>query len=234
MNIKLIGIGGIGTGLLSFLPRYLAHQRADEVTLILIDGDTFEARNEDRQAFREQGNKAVVKAAEQLVDFPSLTTLAVPEYVTPQNIQEIVEEGDIVLLAVDNHATRKLVSDRCRQLANVVLISAGNDLETGNAQIYIRREGENLTNPIDEFHPEIANPADHNPGVDLNCLAQAEEGDPQIVITNMAAAVSMACYLYQFLEERQPADEVYFNIGTSVFARAERSVMHGDSGNGQA
>jgi len=32
---------------------------------------------------------------------------------------------DLVLLAVDNHATRKLVSDHCARLDNVCLISGG-------------------------------------------------------------------------------------------------------------
>lgn len=222
LQIKLIGVGGIGTALLSFLPRYLAYQQEEEVELTLIDGDAFESRNVERQAFSTPGNKAEVKAAELRTEFPGLTVLAEPVFVSKGNIRALIEGGDIVLLAVDNHATRLLVSRRCKQLARVVLISAGNDLATGNCQVYIREKRKSLTVPIETYHPEIRFPQDKNPGEDPSCLLQAAEGEPQLVITNMAAALGMAMFLYQILEGDVPAGEVYFSVRSGEFRVKER------------
>lgn len=221
-TITLIGVGGIGTCLLSFLPRFLAYQTRMPRELVLVDGDAFEARNAARQSFSEQGNKAEVKAKELRAMFPHLTVLAVPEYVTHKNARSLIKRRDIVLLAVDNHATRLLVSQRCQQLHDVTLISAGNDLEIGSCQAYIRKKGVDITCPIETFHPEIQNPQDTNPGEDLDCFQMAAEGEPQIVITNMAAALGMAMTLYQILEGNAPAGEIYFNIRAGEFRARER------------
>jgi molybdopterin/thiamine biosynthesis adenylyltransferase len=224
MRIKLIGVGGIGTCLLTFLPRYLAHSREERVELFLIDGDSFEARNLDRQAFTDQGNKAQVKAQELRQLFTSLTTVSVPQFVTHDNVAKLIMGDDVVLLCVDNHATRRLVSSRCKRLANIVLISGGNDLETGNVQVYIRRKGREQTNPIDHYHPEIRYPKDTNPGEDPSCLERVADGEPQLLIANMAAALGMASAFYQVLEGRQPAEETYFDIGTCTFKPVERRL----------
>ncbi|MDP2735501.1 MAG: ThiF family adenylyltransferase [bacterium] len=226
LSIKLVGVGGIGTALLSFLPRYLTYQQEQEVEFTLVDGDAFESRNVERQTFSTPGNKAEVKAAELREEFPRLTVFSQPVFVSTKNVSQLIEGGDIVLLAVDNHATRLLVSKRCKQLWNVVLISAGNDLATGSCQVYIRRNRQHLTNPIDRWHQEIRFPTDQNPGDDPSCLVQAAQGEPQLVITNMAAALAMAMALYQFLEGNVPSEETYFDVRTGAFRPTERKVVH--------
>ena len=224
LRIKLIGVGGIGTALLSFLPRYLAYQQEEEVEFTLIDGDAFESRNVERQIFSSPGNKAEVKAVELREEFPRLTVFSEPVFVSKRNARDLIEGEDIVLLAVDNHATRLLVSRRCKQLANVVLISAGNDLATGSCQVYIRKNRQHLTSPIEKWHPEIQSPDDQNPGDDPSCLVQAAQGEPQLVITNMAAALAMAMAFYQLLEGDVPAEENYFDIRVGAFRPTERRV----------
>lgn len=228
-TIKLIGVGGIGTCLLSFLPRFLAYQSKEPLELLLIDGNTFEASNVTRQSFSVQGNKAEVKARELATEFPSLTVLAIPAYVTSKNVRKMIRAGDTVLLAVDNHATRLLVSRRCQQLQNITLISVGNDLVTGSCQVYKRTKGVELYHPLEFFHPEIQNPQDENPGETLDCFQMAAAGDPQLVITNMAAALGMASVLYQLLEEMVPPEEIYFDISSGAFRPAERSMHAANS-----
>ena len=63
LEIKAIGIGGIGCALLPFLCRYL-QDSGDKARITLIDGDRFERGNAARQAFSGLGNKAEVKAGE--------------------------------------------------------------------------------------------------------------------------------------------------------------------------
>ena len=54
MELKVIGIGGIGCALLPFLCRYLQYSEA-RARLTLIDGDRFERSNAPRQAFSRMG-----------------------------------------------------------------------------------------------------------------------------------------------------------------------------------
>lgn len=190
MNIKVIGLGGIGSNLMSPLCRYLDSLDNPEIRIVVIDGDAYEARNADRQEFLDVGSKAEVTAVRVGRDFPNLTVEAKSDYVTDENIFFMIESGDTVFLGVDNHATRKLVSDRCRELENVTLISGGNELVDGNVQIYLRQGGKELTPPITHLHPEIAYPQDRNPA-ELSCEELAVSGVPQLIFTNLAAAVHM-------------------------------------------
>ncbi|HLG19152.1 MAG TPA: ThiF family adenylyltransferase, partial [Bdellovibrionota bacterium] len=133
-SVKIIGLGGVGTPVAQAMVQFLSSRRL-ACSVWLIDGDTFEERNRDRVLFQSYENKAVAKAAE-LTDACNrgVNILPVPKHVTPTNVAKLIEEGDVVHLCVDNHATRKLVSKRCRRLNNVVLFSGGNDGVTENAE----------------------------------------------------------------------------------------------------
>jgi hypothetical protein len=172
--------------------------------MVLIDGDDFEPRNAERMLFSRCGNKAAVVRDDMLdfVEDSRLTLSAIEEYVTPENLDRLLVDGDVVLLAVDNHATRKLVGDHCaRRLADICLISGGNDGAGedssghprrgtyGNVQIHWRREGRDETPPIAAYHPEIANPRDALPA-DVSCT-EALASVPQILFTNLATASAM-------------------------------------------
>ena len=212
MKIKVIGIGGIGGALLPVLTRYLNFAYSDsEVTLI--DGDNYESKNKERQEFDSLGNKAQVTVERIASLFDNILFLSKDEYVTDGNVYEVIREGDIVFLCVDNHNSRKLVSDRCEDLQNVTLISGGNDFTDGNVQIYIRREGENLTLPIaSDFHPEIMYPEDKNPA-EAGC-GELAESEPQLLIANNAIASAMLSVFYAYLQGKVHYDEIYIDILT--------------------
>jgi hypothetical protein len=208
-SVKVIGQGGIGHVVTRFAAMFLA-SLGRPVRLVLVDGDQFEPANASRMQFSSCGNKAEVLRAELLAtmaDAP-VSLLAVPEFVTPENVARLVREGDLVLCCVDNHATRKLLSDHCGTLADVCLISGGNDGvgddgsgrtlrgTFANVQVYARKNGKDRSPPLTKFHPEIADPADHLP-TDLSCT-ELLASVPQIVFTNLAAASAMlnAFWLY--------------------------------------
>jgi hypothetical protein len=71
----------------------------------------------------------------------TLTLLAVESYVNESNIAALLRGGlhNVILLCVDNHATRKLVNDHCATLPDVCLISGGND-PAGSATVPDQRE----------------------------------------------------------------------------------------------
>lgn len=210
MEIKVIGIGGIGCALLPFLSRYLNY-REERVRITLIDGDEFQRSNADRQAFGTLGNKAKVKAAELAREFQGLSFRAIPEFITETNVGQHLQEGDTIFLAVDNYKTRKLVSDYCEKLTVMTLISGGNDFTDGNVQIHIRREGRDRTAPITRFHPEIQNPQDRSPA-DMSCEELMEQGAPQLLFTNLAIASAMLNAFYGCTEDKLYYGEMYLDI----------------------
>jgi molybdopterin/thiamine biosynthesis adenylyltransferase len=210
LDIKVIGIGGIGCALLPHLARFLQASE-DRVRLTLVDGDAFEVRNGDRQAFPELGNKAKVKASELARHFDDLSVRAVSEFVTPENVERIIHSGDVVFLAVDNHKTRRLVSDHCQVLPEVALISGGNDYTDGNVQVYIRLAGRDITLPLTRFHPEIAAPRDRSPH-EMSCAELSHEAAPQLLFTNLAVASAMLNAFYAWRQGKLQYGEVYLDI----------------------
>jgi len=222
MQIKVIGIGGIGGALLPVLSRYLNSAFAGS-EVILIDGDNYEDKNHDRQDFPRLGNKADVTAAQLGERFPFVYFRSQPAYVTPDNVVLLVREGDLVFLCVDNHATRKLVSDRCEELHDVTLISGGNELTDGNVQIFIRKGGANVTLPLtSSFHPEIETPTDTNPG-ERGC-DELVESQPQLLITNNAVAAHMLGAFYSVcVQGSSDVDEIYVDIVTGNARAVSRS-----------
>ena len=210
LEIKAIGIGGIGCALLPFLCRYLNYA-GEPARLTLIDGDRFERANAPRQAFPRLGNKAEVKARELAQEFEALSLRAVPEYVTAANVNRLLAAGDVVFLMVDNHASRRLVDEHAAGLADLTLISGGNDFEDGNIQVYLRREGRDLTPRLSRYHPEIATPLDRHPA-ELSCEELMAAGAPQLLFTNLMVAALMLNAFYALSRDLPGYCEVYLDI----------------------
>ncbi len=209
-DIKVIGIGGIGCALLPHLARYL-QASGERARLTLVDGDAFEVRNEDRQAFPEVGNKAKVKASELARQYGDLSFRAISDFVTLENVGRIIRSGDVVFLAVDNHKTRRLVSDHCQVLPEVTLISGGNDYTDGSVQVYIRLAGRDVTLPLTRFHPEIADPRDRSPH-EMSCDELSREAAPQLLFTNLTVASAMLNAFYAWRQGKLQYGEVYLDV----------------------
>ena len=204
--IKLIGLGGVGSIVARYLATFLA-SLGSNARIVLIDGDSYEFSNANRMIFANCGNKATVLRDELIARLADslLAFQAIEEYVTPENINRLIRDGDIVLLTVDNHATRKLVNDRCATLDQCCLVSGGNDGvgkdaagrvrrgTYGNVQIYLRESGVDRTPTLTRHHPEIANPADKLP-TEQSCT-ELMASAPQILFANLTVA---ACMLNTF------------------------------------
>ena len=227
-SFKLIGLGGVG----SIAARYLAVLLASfgrEIRFGLIDGDAFEPSNASRMFFASHGNKAEVVRDELLECFKNsrLSLLAIPHYLSEENVEQLILENDNVILAVDNHATRKLVNDFCAsQRRNISLISGGNDGvgpdasgrelsgTYGNCQIYIRRDGVDITPSLTRYHPEIAEPADQLP-TEVDCLELATS-TPQILMANLMAASAILNALWLHLCGALHYGEICFDIADGL------------------
>ncbi len=229
-QIKIIGLGGIGANVAQAMAQFLSTRQAS-CSLWLIDGDGYEERNRERVVFQSYDNKAVAKAREFTVTTSNrVTIIPVPRYVTSGNARSLIEEGDVIFLCVDNHATRKTVSNRCAKLNDVTLFSGGNDgIEGeqegtfGNVQVYLREGGLDVSNSLTRFHPEIARPKDKNPAR-MGCAALIAQSAPQLLFTNLAVASAMLGAFYSWLHGRLSYEEVYLDISLGQMTPVKRSL----------
>jgi molybdopterin/thiamine biosynthesis adenylyltransferase len=218
-RIKVIGLGGIGCIVLQYLAVFLKSLDRP-VRLVLIDGDRFEMANNRRMIFQTVGNKAEVKAAETAAWLGAcdVSIVAVPQYLTVENVAKLILPGDHVFLCVDNHPTRKIVSDHCGRLSSVALFSGGNEGVDpprergtyGNVQVYLRRDGRDATASLTRFHPEIADPKGKPPS-EASCVELAVS-TPQILFTNLAVASALLNAFFAYTCERLAYQEVKLDV----------------------
>jgi hypothetical protein len=226
-SIKVVGLGGVGGIVARYLSMFLASLDI-ELRLVLIDGDAFEPSNASRMFFGACGNKAAVTRRELLPRFQDsqLSLDAIEEYLTRDNIGRLIHPGDVVILAVDNHATRKLVSDFCAGLDTVTLISGGNDgIEEegdgpvrrgtfGNVQVFRRDAGVDVSPSLTRFHPEIAQPADKNPA-EASCT-ELVVSVPQILFANLTVASAILNSFWLHCCEELGYAELVFDIAEGL------------------
>lgn len=222
-RIVIVGLGGVGLILSTYLVLFISSLK-QKFRVLVCDGDAYEEGNNYRMDVPGYGNKALVAAGDLNDRFgrPGLLIRPEPNYLTAQNRDEVIQEGDCVLLCVDNHASRKLASDRACELDNVVLISGGNDGlgegergTYGNIQVYVRENGNEVAGvPLDRFHPEIANPQDKNPD-DLDCIELEKNGVAQLLPVNLAIGSCMLSALLRLLmppKDEEMYDEVCLDV----------------------
>ena len=224
----LVGAGGIGTWLAAGLVRLLEWKFPGSA-LIIVDGDTYEEKNKERQDFTKLGNKAVVKAAELVPQFPNTTIIPLPKWVVDDNFNgvtdddspkitasQLIREGDVVFAVVDNFAARKILFDAAAKLNNIDVFTGGNDDDLfGSIYHYQKRDGLEITAHPAEFHPEYDNPPDKNPG-ELSCQDRAQiEGGTQLLATNMAVASFILGRVQKIIVSNQSPEEteIFFDLG---------------------
>jgi len=213
MNIKIVGMGGIGSYLTEFVTRYISYEFADEKVIIsFIDGDLYEEKNKQRQNFKGGGNKATNQKLKYLDIYPDILFKDLTVYIEEHNINEIINEDDIIFVCVDNHATRKLISDYAETLNNITIISGGNDYTDGNVQLFIKKDGVKMAPSLTDYHEEIKNPDDKNPS-QMGCEELAKSGTPQLLFSNITAAIYMAWMFYNIIKNNiiGMPNEVYFD-----------------------
>jgi molybdopterin/thiamine biosynthesis adenylyltransferase len=212
-RVIIVGLGGIGGALAEPLARYLCYSGTIK-ELWLVDGDRYERRNAERQKIGERDvgrSKAEVWAERLQGSFPGLKVRSASLYLTPQSARELLPNRSVVMLCVDNHATRNLAQSQVSKLREVVLISGGNDYTDGNVQVFVKRGGKALSAPITRYHPEIEFPRDRRPD-EVGCDELVAEA-PQLLFANLTAAVLMLNALYQLLREGVlQYNEVYFDL----------------------
>ena len=120
----------------------------------------------------------------------------VPEFIVPGNIADLIADHEIVLVSVNNCASLKLISDHGEKLKNVAIIAGRCDWTQGVVNVFLRRNGKNLTPPLaNRYHPDILEPKDRNPGELSQTERKLANHEPiSIVTTNMVASLMLVLF----------------------------------------
>lgn len=190
----VIGCGGVG----SYLVPVLAKLVED---ILLMDGDTLEPKNLDRQQFRASDlgrNKA-----EALAERYGLQHR--PQYFDVGVVGTIA--GDLLIVCADNHPARLAALETCDN-TNCECIIAAN--ETHSAEAYYYQpwwKGTRLDPRV--FYPEILTDRTGDPRRrDAGCTGEAQQLRPQLASANfMAAALALQLFVVWVMERPKLASD---------------------------
>lgn len=230
-TVTLIGLGGIGCAVARALPQTLAwvSTPGNRYVVNLVDGDVFEPHNAARQTFHRAGPKAEVIAEALRAaykpdvhdDLPPISFRPYPQMVTPDNVAAHIVAGDIVLLAVDHHWPRRVVSEYVSNLATIVVISGSNSkLTDGTVQLYARSRGRNLTLPLhNTHHPEIATATSQGQPAHGCGMRYRDPESKQLFVVNNRVAATMMELLHRLMTTSDASvaslpDEVRLDVAT--------------------
>lgn len=219
-HIFLFGTGGTGGFVLEFLTRLFAGK---DVQIDIYDGDTVELKNLKRQAFTK--DDLDISKVEALTNrlgsmVPSAPNI-IPhhEYIT--NVDELVadllinldeDETPIIISALDNVATRRLINEAVTELSgaqDIIAIDSGNSDQGGQVVLFSNYDVEfkdimgdishvTLPNMLQLF-PDInviKDIHDENPGLVQNCADNAES-KPQAMMANVRNADIISSIVYK-------------------------------------
>ncbi len=145
-RILIVGCGGLGGHLLDMMLRIgVGHIR-------ICDGDIFEPSNLNRQLLSEVSlmglNKAHAAAIHGRRINPDVITESIDTFLTGDNVFDLIAQCDVVLDALDNVGSRKLLSAACSQAKIPYIFGAASGWV---AQAAVSMPGDNL---IDVLYPE--------------------------------------------------------------------------------
>src|SRR5687767_3191516 len=105
-----VGLGGVLEGCIHHVLHLVVTGIVPLKELLLVDGKTYDAHHMRRQHFHQQRPKALDLAETLLGYYPTAPLQHLVAYVDASNIDDLVDEGDTIFGAPDNHATRLLLS----------------------------------------------------------------------------------------------------------------------------
>lgn len=195
--IYIVGCGGVASYLLPVLLKLLVNLE-HKPSIILIDGDSLEERNLDRQLFNPEdiGKNKAAALAELYNSYPGQITPSL-DYFTDGFP---VIDGSLLLCCVDNHVARSAVLNTC-DTNNCIAIVGGNEYTDASAALYHPRwKGSPLD--IRVRHPEILTDKSGDPTRPMSCQGEAQVANPQLAIANFSAANAMLWLMWFWFAER--------------------------------
>lgn len=257
-RVVIGGVGGLGSWLAHAIGRTLEYHAPGSM-LVLVDGDTFEPKNIERQSFTALGNKAQVVRQDIMDSLPNTYVIAKPAWIVAEDqigyrdpeesegvgkitAAELMQENDWVFAVFDNFSARKLILEEARNYDNIDVFVAGNDDGLfGSIYHYRRRDGQDVTHHPSVFHDEFVNPPDKNPG-ELSCAERAKiDGGSQLLAINLEVAAQLMAKVSLTMlgkpeqEAKAMANaEIYFEVDNVAYLGHDRLTEVGVALYGQA
>ena len=193
MSIYIIGAGGVGS--------WLAHamcKLADPHDITIVDGDTLEKKNLDRQLFTEGDigrNKADALAAH-------LECSYVDEWYSPYMVKH--SPHDWIFCCVDNSPSRLECLKSC-DMYECKCIVAANETTSSEAYLYLPAwRGIHHLDPRCYYPELLSNKAGHPAQAAAGCTGEAQQQNRQLVTANfMAAALAGHLFVVWAMEARK-------------------------------
>lgn len=211
-NTILIGAGGIGGAVFEPLVRLLKYHENGSLDFTLIEQDEFSESNLHRQICRLEDigkNKGEV-----LIDiYSEHQVMLIPEYINRNNISDClydisVEKGfyTLIVLAVDNDATRKLILEYllAENAYEYIFVNATNGYTVFQTSVHIPGK---TVSPLLKYE-NINNPSDYIPG---GCAEEAPS-TPQLLVANRGAALTVLLIVNNLLNNDSICDEYIGDI----------------------
>ena len=187
----IIGCGGVGSAI---VPSFCLLKPPQDVTLI--DGDTIERKNLNRQMFSTAQvgrNKAQALATVFNCRF-------IPEWFARGKIRH--ERSDWLICLVDNHRTRLEALEVCDEYGCQAIFAA-NETHSSEAYYY-RRSWQNTHRDPRVYYPEINDDESGDPrAASIGCTGDAQENNRQLVSANLMAA-ALAEHLFVLWNLKAP------------------------------
>lgn len=200
----VIGCGGIGQFVLPALCKLLYYHPNGTCDITIIDGDTYEPNNYDRQFVTKCGENKAIGLSKQLPNYVKV----IPEFVNHCNVVKILNSlvpPVLVIPAVDNLATRHILIKNLDRLGiDYYWVCPGNEYESYQVSFH---KGELFSHPFERYK-NLAYPVDNLPG---SCLEETPSS-PQLIAANMSAAAATICYVTNILDNKAIPQEIMGNI----------------------
>lgn len=199
-KIVIIGCGGVASWLMPPLVKLLA-QMQHKPDLILVDGDTIEQRNLERQFFTDEDigkNKAQATAEKYAGQFNSITFVS-RYFNAGQTFDEPVGTA-LFICCADNHAARRAVLEAVDTGGHWAII-AGNEYTEAESYFYDQRMKGSPSDPR-VFYPSILTDNTGDPTRPVGCTGEAAIAAPQLVLANFSAANHALWLFYHHMVER--------------------------------
>lgn len=198
--IYLIGCGGVG----SFLSEALCRLHSpSEITLV--DGDTLERKNLDRQIFRDSDigkNKASALADRMKCQF-------IGKWYSESLVQH--NARDWIIGAVDNNSARRSILISA-DMAGCNALFGANETHSSEAYVYLPRWINTRLDPR-VMYPEILTDRENDPrAAAIGCTGEAQIKNRQLVTANFMAAALVAHLFVVWSQEARklPPESIQF------------------------